>query len=108
MCGPGWRRCLATASPDHSTRTPAEFAKDHLPAALNLPVLDNAQRTVAGTLYKQRSAGLLAMRDYAWLGEEPARLQADLTRLKGLHSNETLARWQDRAAAILAAEAPRA
>ncbi|APR05468.1 tRNA 2-selenouridine synthase [Thauera chlorobenzoica] len=37
-------------------RTPAEFATDHLPGAVNLPVLDNAQRVVVGTIYKQRSA----------------------------------------------------
>ncbi|PTD98093.1 tRNA 2-selenouridine(34) synthase MnmH [Pseudothauera lacus] len=37
-------------------RTPAEFAEDHLPGALNLPVLDNEQRIVVGTTYKQRSA----------------------------------------------------
>jgi tRNA 2-selenouridine synthase len=37
-------------------RTPAEFAEDHLPGAINLPVLDNAQRIIVGTLYKQQSA----------------------------------------------------
>ncbi|THF63366.1 tRNA 2-selenouridine(34) synthase MnmH [Pseudothauera rhizosphaerae] len=37
-------------------RTPAEFAEDHLPGAINLPVLDNEQRIIVGTTYKQRSA----------------------------------------------------
>lgn len=37
-------------------RTPAEFAEDHLPGAINLPVLDNAQRVIVGTIYKQQSA----------------------------------------------------
>ncbi len=37
-------------------RTPAEFAEDHLPGALNLPVLDDQQRVIVGTVYKQRSA----------------------------------------------------
>jgi tRNA 2-selenouridine synthase len=32
-------------------RTPAEFAEDHLPGALNAPVLDNEQRAAVGTLY---------------------------------------------------------
>jgi tRNA 2-selenouridine synthase len=36
-------------------RTPAEFAEDHLPGAINLPVLDDEQRIVVGTLYKQVS-----------------------------------------------------
>ncbi len=37
-------------------RTPAEFAEDHIPGAINLPVLDNEERIVVGTLYKQQSA----------------------------------------------------
>jgi tRNA 2-selenouridine synthase len=38
------------------TRSPAEFAEDHLPGAINCPVLDNEQRIQVGTLYKQTSA----------------------------------------------------
>ncbi len=37
-------------------RTPAEFADDHIPGAINAPVLDNAQRKQIGTIYKQESA----------------------------------------------------
>jgi tRNA 2-selenouridine synthase len=37
-------------------RTPAEFAEDHIPGALNCPVLDNEQRARVGTTYKQVSA----------------------------------------------------
>lgn len=37
-------------------RSPAEFAEDHIPGAINCPVLDNAQRAEIGTLYKQVSA----------------------------------------------------
>ena len=34
-------------------RAPAEFAEDHLPGAINLPVLNDAERTEIGTLQKQ-------------------------------------------------------
>ena len=37
-------------------RSPSEFAEDHLPGAINLPVLDDEQRVRVGTLYKQTSA----------------------------------------------------
>ena len=37
-------------------RSPAEFALDHIPGAINLPVLDDAERVVVGTLYKQQGA----------------------------------------------------
>jgi tRNA 2-selenouridine synthase len=34
-------------------RSPAEFADDHIPGSINLPVLDDQQRAEIGTIYKQ-------------------------------------------------------
>ena len=36
-------------------RAPAEWAEDHLPGAISLPVLDDAERAEVGTIYKQVS-----------------------------------------------------
>lgn len=36
-------------------RSPSEFAEDHVPGAINLPVLDDAERAEVGTIYKQVS-----------------------------------------------------
>ncbi|MBI1418846.1 MAG: tRNA 2-selenouridine(34) synthase MnmH [Limimaricola sp.] len=36
-------------------RSPAEYAEDHIPGAINLPALTNAQRAEVGTIYKQVS-----------------------------------------------------
>jgi tRNA 2-selenouridine synthase len=36
-------------------RTPAEFAEDHVPGAINCPVLSDEERVTVGTLYKQVS-----------------------------------------------------
>ena len=36
-------------------RSPAEFAEDHLPGAVNWPVLDDDERARVGTIYKQVS-----------------------------------------------------
>lgn len=36
-------------------RSPAEFAEDHLPGAVNWPVLDDAERARVGTIYTQVS-----------------------------------------------------
>ena len=36
-------------------RAPAEFAEDHLPGAISLPVLSDAERAEVGTIYKQVS-----------------------------------------------------
>ena len=36
-------------------RSPAEFAEDHVPGAINLPALSNEERARVGTIYKQDS-----------------------------------------------------
>ena len=37
-------------------RSPAEYALDHIPGAINCPALDNEERHIVGTLYKQQGA----------------------------------------------------
>ena len=37
-------------------RAPAEFAEDHVPGAVNMPVLDDAERARVGTIHKQQSS----------------------------------------------------
>lgn len=37
-------------------RSPGEFFEDHIPGAINLPVLDDAERTRVGKLYKEVSS----------------------------------------------------
>jgi len=46
---------LATFGEVIDVRSPAEFADDHIPGAINCPVLDDAERAQVGTLYKQES-----------------------------------------------------
>jgi tRNA 2-selenouridine synthase len=48
---------IATAGFDDiiDVRAPEEFAEDHLPGAVNLPVLDDEERARVGTIYKQVS-----------------------------------------------------
>ncbi|NUH66694.1 tRNA 2-selenouridine(34) synthase MnmH [Sulfitobacter sp. S0837] len=48
---------LATLNVDTiiDVRAPMEFAEDHLPGAINLPVLSDDERAEVGTIYKQTS-----------------------------------------------------
>ena len=46
-------------------RSPAEFAQDHLPGAINLPVLNDAERAEVGTEYVQGSKFLARRRGAA-------------------------------------------
>lgn len=48
----------ALAAPDAVTidlRSPSEFALDHIPAAHNLPLFDDEQRALVGTLFRKES-----------------------------------------------------
>lgn len=46
---------IATYDTIIDVRSPAEFAEDHIPGAINCPVLDDAERCRVGTMYKQVS-----------------------------------------------------
>ncbi len=66
------------------TRSPAEYAEDHLPGAINLPVLSNEERAHVGTIYTQQSpfgarkiGGALVARNIA------AHLDGPLARYDG-------------------------
>lgn len=48
--------CSQSYSDIIDVRSPAEYAEDHLPGAINLPVLNNQERATVGKLYKQVSA----------------------------------------------------
>src|ERR1700733_3522504 len=54
-------------------RTPAEYAEDHVPGALNFPVLNDAERVEIGTLYKQVSAFQAKKRGAALVAANIAR-----------------------------------
>lgn len=45
---------LGTGAPIIDVRSPKEFAQGHIPGAASLPLFDDAERAVVGTLYKQQ------------------------------------------------------
>ncbi len=54
-------------------RSPSEFAEDHLPGAINCPVLDDDERALIGTLYKQVSPFEAKKRGAALVARNVAR-----------------------------------
>ena len=54
-------------------RSPAEYAEDHLPGAINLPVLDDEERARIGTIYKQQSPFLARKLGAALVARNAAR-----------------------------------
>jgi tRNA 2-selenouridine synthase len=54
------------------TRSPAEYAEDHLPGAINLPSLSNAERAEIGTIYVQQSRFLARRLGAAYVARNAA------------------------------------
>jgi len=54
-------------------RSPAEFAEDRVPGAVNLPVLDNEERAIIGTTYVQESRFLARRMGAALVARNVAR-----------------------------------
>ncbi|MCH2100598.1 MAG: tRNA 2-selenouridine(34) synthase MnmH [Planctomycetes bacterium] len=46
---------LASKAQIVDLRSPAEYARDHLPGAMSVPLFDDQQRAIVGTLYKRES-----------------------------------------------------
>ncbi|MCC7328484.1 MAG: tRNA 2-selenouridine(34) synthase MnmH [Burkholderiales bacterium] len=55
-------------------RSPSEFADDHVPGAINLPVLDDAERAEVGTLHARESAFAAKQRGAAIVARAIARI----------------------------------
>ncbi len=65
-------------------RSPAEYAEDHLPGAINLPVLDDEERARVGTIYKQQSPFLARKIGAALVAKNAARhLEGPLREMPG-------------------------
>jgi tRNA 2-selenouridine synthase len=66
-------RDLAAFGDIIDVRSPGEFAQDHLPGAINAPVLDDAQRAEVGTLDRQHSSFEARRRGAAYVARNIAR-----------------------------------
>ncbi|QUJ78192.1 tRNA 2-selenouridine(34) synthase MnmH [Sulfitobacter albidus] len=75
-------RCAADTIID--VRAPSEFAEDHLPGAINLPVLSDSERAEVGTIYTQQSPFLARKIGAALVAANAARhLQGPLAEKPG-------------------------
>ncbi len=75
---PSGRKVGIAALTEHrdriDVRSPAEFAEDHIPGAINAPVLDNAERAEVGTLHAQVSAFAAKQRGASLVARNIARI----------------------------------
>ena len=65
---------LEAGRPVFDARTPAEFAKGHLPGARNLALFDDEERAQVGTIYKQQSRRAAILEGLDIVGPKMRRL----------------------------------
>jgi len=65
------------------TRSPQEFAEDHLPRAINLPILSNEERAVVGTLYKQVSHEKALEQGISFFAQKLPAFMQEISKHKG-------------------------
>jgi tRNA 2-selenouridine synthase len=64
-------------------RTPLEFEEDHIPGAVNVPLLDNDERVEIGTLYKQQGPHKARMRGLEMTAARFPEMVATIAKMAG-------------------------
>ena len=62
------------------TRSPVEFEKDRIPGAVNIPILDNEERKIVGTLYKDNPDGAIKV-GYEYYNKKLPRMVKEFKKL---------------------------
>ncbi len=75
-------------------RSPSEYALDHLPGALNLPVLDDEERRLVGTLYKHAGAFEARRIGGAWVARNIAHHLQTVMQDKPAHWRPLVYCWR--------------
>ena len=65
-------------------RSPSEFAEDHVPGAVSVPLFDDVQRALVGTLFRQVSPSAAFEEGRAIVREKIRALVGDIARHSGL------------------------
>lgn len=65
---------LASNHPVIDVRSPAEFSQGHIPGAVNIPLFNNEERAIIGTLYVQSGRETAVKRGYEIVGKKFSHL----------------------------------
>ncbi len=65
---------LAEKYPVFDVRTPSEYLKGHIPGAINLPLFSDEERSVIGTLYKQKGRDPAILQGLEFVGPKMRQL----------------------------------
>jgi tRNA 2-selenouridine synthase len=62
-------------------RSESEFVQSHIPQAVNLPILNNRERVLVGTLYKEQGAEAATLKGFELVGPRFHQIQKEAIRL---------------------------
>lgn len=71
----------AESLPVIDVRSPGEFLQGHIPNAINLPLLDNEQRAIVGTVYKQSGNERAVITGFELVGPSFSKFIADAKKI---------------------------
>ena len=74
---------LSDSRPVIDVRTPSEYARGHIPGAVNIPLFDDHERRVVGTLYKQKSKRAAIYRGLEFAGKKLPELAREGEKAAG-------------------------
>jgi tRNA 2-selenouridine synthase len=72
---------LRETTPMVDARSEGEFAQSHIPGAVNLAILNNAERIVVGTLYKEKGAEAATIKGFELVGPRFHEIQKEALNL---------------------------
>lgn len=62
-------------------RSEGEFAQSHIPGSFNLPILNNKERVIVGTLYKEKGSEAATLKGFELVGPRFYQIQKEAIRM---------------------------
>lgn len=85
---------LYSSLPILDVRSEGEFAKGHIPGAINMPLFNNEERAVVGTLYKQTGKEAALEKGLEFVGPKMASMVRQARELAGAGKKIALYCWR--------------
>ena len=85
---------LSGSVPVIDVRSPSEYKKGHIPAAVNIPLFSDDERAIVGTAYKQENPMAAIIRGLDIAGPKMSGLLKEATRLAGKRKGLLVYCWR--------------
>ena len=73
-------------------RSPSEYYKGHLPNSINIPLFDNDERSIIGTIYKKEGLWTRYPGSFCWSLDAPDGHMPLINQLRGVRLMDSILR----------------